>query len=156
MISSRLKNGPITPRIIIHGGAGNISKRTISRDLYATYQASLLSILSASHTVLSIPGATALDVATHAVTLLENDPLYNSGHGAVFTRAGENELECSIMISNGYRKRGIGCMRLQHVKNPIKIARVIQRSLCRGFRREIWARNCRKELLLDGKEVGGT
>jgi L-asparaginase len=123
MTSSHPKNGPITPRIIIHGGAGNISKRTIPRDLYATYQTSLLSILSASNTLLSLPGATSLDIATHAVTLLENDPLYNSGHGAVFTRAGENELECSIMISNGYRKRGIGCMMLQHVKNPIKLAR---------------------------------
>jgi L-asparaginase len=57
------------------------------------------------------------------VTLLEDDPLYNSGKGAVFTREGKNELESSIMVSNGYKKRGVGCMLLRHVKNPIKLAR---------------------------------
>lgn len=57
------------------------------------------------------------------MTLLENDPLYNSAKGAVFTREGKNELEASIMVSNGYRKRGVGCTLLRHVKNPVKLAR---------------------------------
>ncbi|KAF2250303.1 N-terminal nucleophile aminohydrolase [Trematosphaeria pertusa] len=113
----------ITPRIIIHGGAGNITRQTVSRARYNEYQTSLRQILAASAEVLNRPGATALDVATYAVSLLEDDPLYNSGKGAVFTREGKNELECSIMVSNGYRKRGVGCMMLRHVKNPIKLAR---------------------------------
>lgn len=113
----------ITPRIIIHGGAGNITRTTISRARYDAYQNSLKRILVSSYALLRQPGATALDVATHAVSLLENDTLYNSAKGAVFTRAGTNELECSIMVSNGYRKRGVGCMLLSHVKNPIKLAR---------------------------------
>jgi L-asparaginase len=113
----------ITPRIIIHGGAGNITKTSLPRDRYDAYRASLNRILSKSAEVLAVPGSTALDVATHAVSQLEDDPLYNSGKGAVFTRAGQNELECSIMVSNGYKKRGIGCMMLEHVKNPIKLAR---------------------------------
>jgi L-asparaginase len=116
-------NGPIKPRIIIHGGAGNITKTTIPPDRYNEYRTSLLRILSQASFVLSYPGISALDVATYAVTLLENDPLYNSGHGAVFTREGHNELEASIMVSNGYRKRGVGCMMLRHVKNPIRLAR---------------------------------
>lgn len=116
-------NGPIKPRIIIHGGAGNLSKTTIPRDRYDAYVNSLKNILDRSSDLLSVPGISALDVATYAVTQLEDDPLYNSGKGAVFTRAGVNELECSIMVSNGYRKRGVGCMMLKHVKNPIKLAR---------------------------------
>jgi L-asparaginase len=116
-------NGPIKPRIIIHGGAGNITKTTIPRDRYNAYHASLTRILSKSADWLSRPGMTALDVATYAVTQLEDDSLYNSGKGAVFTREGKNELECSIMVSNGYRKRGVGCMMLKHVKNPIRLAR---------------------------------
>jgi L-asparaginase len=60
---------------------------------------------------------------THAVTLLENNALFNSGHGAVFTRDGTNELEASVMVSRGYRKRGVGVIGLRHVKNPIKLAR---------------------------------
>ncbi|KAF1850390.1 N-terminal nucleophile aminohydrolase [Cucurbitaria berberidis CBS 394.84] len=114
---------PITPRIVIHGGAGNLTKATIPRDRYNDYQASLNRILAQSADLLAVPGMTALDVATYAVTQLENDPLYNSGKGAVFTREGRNELECSIMVSNGYKKRGVGCMMLKHVKNPIKLAR---------------------------------
>ncbi|KAF1966534.1 N-terminal nucleophile aminohydrolase [Bimuria novae-zelandiae CBS 107.79] len=113
----------ITPRIIIHGGAGNLTKQSLPREKYDAYQASLRRILASSAELLSQTGSTALDVATFAVSLLEDDPLYNSGRGAVFTREGKNELECSIMVSNGYRKRGVGCMMLQHVKNPIKLAR---------------------------------
>ncbi|KAF1953715.1 N-terminal nucleophile aminohydrolase [Byssothecium circinans] len=113
----------ITPRIIIHGGAGNITRQSISKERYDAYQVSLRRILASAADYLSQPGTSALDAATYAVSLLEDDPLYNSAKGAVFTREGKNELECSIMISNGYRKRGVGCMLLQHVKNPIKLAR---------------------------------
>jgi L-asparaginase len=123
--SPGLTRPKVTPRIIIHGGAGNITKQTIPKGRYNEYEASLRGILARSSVLLAIPGATALDVATYAVTQLEDDPLYNSGHGAVFTRAGTNEMECSIMVSDGFRKRGASCMLLSHVKNPIKLAREI-------------------------------
>jgi L-asparaginase len=114
---------PVSPRIIIHGGAGNITRTSIPRDRYDEHRTSLLNILDKAEKLLSRPGSTALDVATYAVSLLEDDPLYNSGKGAVFTREGKNELECSIMVSDGYSKRGVGCMLLRHVRNPIKLAR---------------------------------
>lgn len=66
---------------------------------------------------------TALEIATHAVTLLENNPLFNSGHGAVFTRDGVNELEASVMVSRGAAKRGVGVTGLRRVRNPILLAR---------------------------------
>lgn len=65
----------------------------------------------------------ALEVATHAVVQLENDPLFNSGHGAVFTRDGINQLEASVMVSRGFKKRGVGVMGLRRVRNPILLAR---------------------------------
>ena len=65
----------------------------------------------------------ALDIATHAIVLLENNHLFNSGHGAVFTRDGINELEASVMVSRGYKKRGVGVMGLRRVKNPILLAK---------------------------------
>jgi L-asparaginase len=113
----------IQPRIIIHGGAGNISRANLTPAAHAAYRKSLLTVVSSASSFLDKPQATALDVATHAVSLLEDDPLFNAGKGAVFTRAGTNELESSIMVSNGPRKRGVGCMLLTHVKNPIKLAR---------------------------------
>src|SRR6478752_8713965 len=67
----------------------------------------------------------ALETATYAVRLLEDSPLFNSGHGAVFTRDGAIELEASVMVSRGYKKRGVGVMGLRHVKNPILLARAM-------------------------------
>lgn len=68
-------------------------------------------------------GPSALEIATHAVAQLEDNPLFNSGHGAVFTRDGINELEASVMVSRGFRKRGVGVMGLRRVRNPILLAR---------------------------------
>jgi L-asparaginase len=124
----------ITPRLIIHGGAGNILPSNLPPAKYKRYHDALLSILAETHHFLTPPtsfplstasSASALDTVTFAVTQLENNELFNSGHGAVFTRDGINELEASIMVSKGKKKRGVGLMGLQRVKNPIKLAREI-------------------------------
>jgi L-asparaginase len=65
----------------------------------------------------------ALEVATYAVTQLEDEALFNCAHGAVFTRDGINELEASVMVSRGFKKRGVGITGLRHVRNPILLAR---------------------------------
>jgi L-asparaginase len=113
-----------TPRIIVHGGAGSISRTNVppSSPAYEAYTASLRHILSATHTLL-LSGASALDAACSAVVLFENDPLFNCGKGAVFTRAGKNELEASVMVSSGCGKRGVGVALLRRVKNPILLAK---------------------------------
>ncbi|KAF4632976.1 hypothetical protein G7Y89_g5145 [Cudoniella acicularis] len=122
----------ITPRLIIHGGAGNILPSNLPPEKYKAFHDSLLKILVSTHHFLTSPSSfplsnssitSALDTVTFAVTQLEDNPLFNSGHGAVFTRDGVNELEASIMVSKGKKKRGVGLMGLQHVKNPIKLAR---------------------------------
>ena len=117
------KQRPVKPRIIIHGGAGNILPENLSQESYHAFREALLDILDQAHQKLSHPGATALDVATFAASLLENNVLFNSGHGAVFTTTGEHELEASVMVSSGYRKRGVGVMGVKGVKNPILLAR---------------------------------
>jgi L-asparaginase len=122
------------PRIILHGGAGNITHETMPPDKLALYRASLLSILSTAATALAQPGARALDVAVDAVAQLEDDPLFNCGRGAVFNRAGRIELEASVMVSSGAHKRGVGAALLTRTRNPIRLAR---------------------EMLLRGDEAGG-
>ncbi|KAI7261955.1 N-terminal nucleophile aminohydrolase, partial [Hortaea werneckii] len=120
------KPPPIRPRIIIHGGAGNITPSNLPPNLYTTYRHALLKILhSASSQLHTNPTASALDVAAQAVSDLENNPLFNSGHGAVFTTHGTHELEASIMCSDAvrYRKRGVGVMKVRRVKNPILLAK---------------------------------
>ncbi|MCJ1309703.1 hypothetical protein MMC25_003363 [Agyrium rufum] len=116
--------GSITPRIIIHGGAGSISPTNLPPSSYILYRTFLLSLLHQTHALLS-SGTPALDAATHAVAQLENEPLFNCGKGAVFTRAGTNELEASVMVSRGWRKRGVGVSLLGRVRNPVLLAREV-------------------------------
>ncbi|KAF1984890.1 N-terminal nucleophile aminohydrolase [Aulographum hederae CBS 113979] len=115
-----------TPRIILHGGAGNITPTNLPPEKWTLYKSALLSILSTCTTLLQKdPSARALDIATHAVTLFESNALFNCGHGAVFTRAGTIELEASVMVSDaaGFRKRGCGVMAVSRVKHPILLAK---------------------------------
>jgi len=68
---------------------------------------------------------TALETATFAVTLLEDNPLFNSAHGSVFTRDGINELEASVMVSRGRAKRCAAVSLVRRVRNPILLARAM-------------------------------
>ncbi|KAI8965364.1 N-terminal nucleophile aminohydrolase [Daldinia sp. FL1419] len=130
----------VKPRLIIHGGAGNITPEKLGPEKYRQYRDTLLTIVSKAdafirtpissgikdhHTSSEVKHPSALDIATYAVTLLENHPLFNSGHGAVFTRDGINELEASVMVSRGYDKRGVGVTGLRRVKNPILLAKAM-------------------------------
>ncbi|GIC84721.1 isoaspartyl peptidase/L-asparaginase [Aspergillus udagawae] len=120
------------PTLILHGGAGNIQRSTLPPDLYAQYHASLLSYLRSTKELLN-SGASALDAAVHAVSLLEDDELFNCGRGSVFTSAGTIEMEASVMVTTvnkttddetpGSVKRGAGVMGLRNVRNPIQLAK---------------------------------
>ncbi|MCJ1281886.1 hypothetical protein MMC26_001209 [Xylographa opegraphella] len=124
MISSTHSEPNSRPRIIIHGGAGNITRANLPPSAWSLYRTSLLHILRVTSALLA-SGASALDAATSAVISLEENPLFNCGRGAVFTRAGTIELEASVMVSRGYRKRGVGVALVKKVRNPIKLAREI-------------------------------
>ncbi|KAI1265479.1 L-asparaginase precursor [Xylariaceae sp. FL1019] len=132
----------LQPRIIIHGGAGNIKRENMSLEEYQEYRQALIGIVTKTHTYMTTPKTpssktspfshlsshqypSALESAVHAVTQLEDNALFNSGHGAVFTRDGYNELEASVMVSRGYAKRGVGVTGLRHVKNPILLAKAM-------------------------------
>ncbi|CZT22422.1 related to putative L-asparaginase precursor [Ramularia collo-cygni] len=120
---TQAKRKPVTPRIIIHGGAGNITQENLPPKALAAYRSALLGILGRANEKLSEPHASALDVATYAVSLLELDGMFNSGRGAVFTTAGTHELEASVMVSRGYNKRGCGVMCVKKAKSPIMLAK---------------------------------
>lgn len=120
------------PTLILHGGAGAIRRSTLPPDLYARYHDSLLSYLRSTYAQLN-NGATALDAAVHAVSLMEDDELFNCGRGSVFTSAGTIEMEASVMVTSAVRdpgeagnemiKRGAGVIQVKNVRNPIRLAR---------------------------------
>lgn len=113
-----------SPALVVHGGAGSISRTNLphSSPQYAAYVSSLREILAVIHPLL-VEGGSALDAATAAVRLFEDNPLFNAGKGAVFNSAGRNELEASVMVSRGAQKRGVGVELLTRVRNPILLAK---------------------------------
>lgn len=68
-------------------------------------------------------GARALDVVESVVCLLEDDPLFNAGRGAVLNAAGEHELEASIM--DGATLGAGAVIGLRTVRHPIRLARLV-------------------------------
>ncbi|CAO1597087.1 hypothetical protein XANCAGTX0491_000916 [Xanthoria calcicola] len=55
--------------------------------------------------------------------MMEDNPLFNCGKGAVFTREGGVELEASVMTTRHYHKRACAVVLLSHTKNPILLAK---------------------------------
>jgi beta-aspartyl-peptidase (threonine type) len=106
--------------IVIHGGAGNIRRESLTPEKEAEYRAKLTEALRAGHAVLA-QGGTSLDAVSAAIRILEDSPLFNAGKGAVFTHDGKNELDASIM--DGRTLKAGAVAGLQHVKNPIDLAR---------------------------------
>jgi beta-aspartyl-peptidase (threonine type) len=108
--------------LAIHGGAGSLPRAEMTDDLEQHYRAGLARALAAGYAVLEGGGA-SLDAVTRAVTLLEDEPLFNAGHGAVFTLGGQNELDASIM-DGGTLQAGAVCG-VTRIKNPVVLARAV-------------------------------
>ncbi len=128
-VTSDTKHGPYTPTLILHGGAGSITRSNLPPSLYNAYRSSLLEYLQSAHSKLK-SGASALDAACHAVSLMEDNPLFNCGRGAVFTEKGTIELEASVMVSSVSSdsaavpvKRGVGVSLIKGTRHPILLAR---------------------------------
>ncbi|ARP87303.1 isoaspartyl peptidase/L-asparaginase family protein [Bordetella genomosp. 9] len=110
----------IQPVVAIHGGAGTMSRAAISPEQERQYLDALTEILTAAQAVLA-GGGSAIDAVTEAVRRLEDCPLFNAGHGAVFTSAGTHELDASIM--DGATLRSGAIANVNCVRNPILAAR---------------------------------
>jgi L-asparaginase / beta-aspartyl-peptidase len=106
--------------IAIHGGAGAIPAELFGTDQGARYRASLSTVLDAGFAILE-RGGSSLDAVTSAVRALEDDPLFNAGHGAALTRDGWAELDAAVMDGRDQRAGAVASVR--HVKNPVELAR---------------------------------
>lgn len=113
---------PPTWSFAIHGGAGVLERSRMTAEQQADYKAALQAALDAGALVLRQGGA-AVDAVTAAITLLEDDPKFNAGRGAVFTWDGINELDASIMVGDGRRAGAVAGVRV--VRHPILLAKAI-------------------------------
>jgi beta-aspartyl-peptidase (threonine type) len=108
--------------IVIHGGAGVMPASELTPDKEAAYRQGLNAAMDAGYAVLE-NGGSSLDAVIAAIHLMEDNPLFNAGKGAVLTHKGEAELDASIMEGKGLRAGAIAGV--THVKNPIELARLV-------------------------------
>jgi beta-aspartyl-peptidase (threonine type) len=111
-----------SPVIAIHGGAGTVSRAQISAQQNAAYHAALRGILQAAQQLL-VGGGSALDAVCLAVDLLEDCPLFNAGHGAVFTHEATHELDAAVM--DGASLRAGAVAGVSHIRRPLRAARAV-------------------------------
>lgn len=107
--------------LLIHGGAGVVRSGMTPAD-EAAVRAALELALRKGHEQLTA-GKPALDAVTAAITVLEDDPHFNAGKGAVFTHDGKNELDSSLM--DGATRKAGAVAGVHTVKNPILLARAV-------------------------------
>lgn len=110
------------PVIAIHGGAGAISRQSMSEEQERQYIDALYRIVCQGQQILAA-GGSALDAVTEAVRLLEECPLFNAGIGSVFTRDGTQEMDACIMDGNRLDAGAVAGVR--HLRNPILAARMV-------------------------------
>jgi beta-aspartyl-peptidase (threonine type) len=106
--------------IVIHGGAGGISRESVTPELDKEYRAALLVALNTGKKILA-DGGSALDAVEQTIRTMEDNPLFNAGKGAVFTHDGKNELDAAIMDGSDLTAGAIAGV--TDIKNPISAAR---------------------------------
>ena len=107
--------------IVLHGGAGTLTRGSDPSG-EAAYRAALGKYLQTGADLLA-RGGSSLDAIEKVIGLMEDDPLFNAGRGAVFTADGKNELDAAIMDGATLRAGSVaGVTRTRH---PISLARAV-------------------------------
>lgn len=119
--SAQEEYDPMEPRwsFAIHGGAGTLTRADMTPEQDAAFRAALQEALDAGSRILA-EGGTAMEAVTAAIVIMEDNPRFNAGKGAVFTWEGTNELDAAVMDG---RTRAAGAVTgVKTVKNPILLA----------------------------------
>ena len=117
-----MSNTHFTPVIAIHGGAGTITRSSITPAQQRAYREALRDVLRGAQHKLAA-GAPAHEVAVEAVRLLEECPLFNAGRGAVFTADATHEMDACVM-----RGHDLACgsvAGVSTVRNPVTAAKAL-------------------------------
>lgn len=116
-----MSHAAVSPVLVIHGGAG-VVRREMTPAKEKAVRAAMTLALQHGYAQLKA-GKPALAAVTAAIVVLEDDPNFNAGKGAVFTHDGRNELDAAIMDGNTLRAGSVADV--QRVKNPILLARAV-------------------------------
>ncbi|MFZ3485647.1 isoaspartyl peptidase/L-asparaginase family protein, partial [Sphingomonas sp. 3-13AW] len=108
--------------LVIHGGAGVIERARMTPEREKAARAGLDQALAAGEAVLA-RGGSAVDAVEAALHVLEDDPSFNAGRGAVFTYEGTNELDAAIM--DGSNRAAGAVAGVTRTRHPISLARAV-------------------------------
>ena len=120
--TAQIKNADNHIVLVVHGGAGTILKSQMTPAMEKAYTEGLTEALRKGYAIME-KGGTSPDAVEAAVRVLEDNPLFNAGKGAVFTNEGRNELDASIM--DGKTLAAGAVAGVTTVKNPISAARAV-------------------------------
>jgi beta-aspartyl-peptidase (threonine type) len=138
--------------LVVHGGAGTIDRSKMTPEREREYRAGLERALTTGDEILK-RGGSSLDATEAAVRVLEDDPHFNAGKGAVFTSAGTNELDAAIMDGKTLKAGAVAAVK--RVKNPVSLARLVMEKsghvMMDGEGAEAFAQENGVELLPDQK-----
>ena len=115
-------NKPDVYGLVIHGGAGTITRKNMSSEKESEYRYKLTEALVAGFEILE-KGGSSMDAVETTIKIMEDSPLFNAGKGAVFTNAGTNELDASIMDGSTLQAGAVAGVKT--IKNPISAARKV-------------------------------
>ncbi|WP_448104947.1 isoaspartyl peptidase/L-asparaginase [Pedobacter panaciterrae] len=103
-------------KVIIHGGF--FSESGTNQETKKSKQQALASIVSQAHNYLKTH--TALETVVYAVSLLEDDQLFNAGLGSQIQSDGKVRLSASLM--DGKTQKFSGVINIEDIKNPIQVS----------------------------------
>ena len=106
-------------KIIIHGGF--FSESVTNHETKVAKQQALLRIVKDSYDYLKTH--TALETVVHAVSLLEDDELFNAGIGSQIQSDGKIRMSASLMDGSTMKMSGV--INIEEVKNPVQVAEVL-------------------------------
>ncbi|MFV0481158.1 MAG: isoaspartyl peptidase/L-asparaginase family protein [Campylobacteraceae bacterium] len=110
----------VVPVMVIHSGTSGLG---LTEEEFSKRAEAMKESLKAGQAVL-IRGGTAEEAVIAAIKVMEDNPIFNAGKGAVFNADGENELDASIM--DGKTKKAGAVAGAKHIKNPIEAAKLVK------------------------------
>ena len=106
-------------KIIIHGGF--FSESATNHETKVAKQQALLRIVNDSYHYLKTHSA--LETVVYAVSLLEDDALFNAGIGSQIQSDGKIRMSASLMDGSTMKMSGV--INIEEVKNPVQVAQVL-------------------------------
>lgn len=108
--------------LVIHGGAGLITRDSLTPEQDKVARAGLERALDVGSTALATGGG-ALDAVEAAVRVLEDDPHFNAGRGSALSFNGLAELDAAIM--DGHARNAGAVAGVTATRNPVHLARTV-------------------------------